>query len=95
MNEVAIILSTLAVCLSVIALVMGCIAVSICVGLKNSTHTIQWKTLDNPFQEEAEELLGDPMSEGTEPGPTNRAPKKRVNPEDYAFMDDVTDQSNF
>lgn len=93
MNETAIILSTLAICFSGIALIMGCIAISICVGLKNSTHTIQWKTLDNPFtndpdplSEEADELIKEnPL----------RVKKKKPEPEDFPFMDDIADQSNF
>jgi hypothetical protein len=98
MNEVAIIISALAICLSTVALIVGCIAISICVGLKNSTHTIQWKTLDNPFKDEAEELLNetDPELNGGDPfaeNPLRR--KKEKEPEDFSFMEDVSEHSNF
>lgn len=49
--------------LSCIAILLSCIGLAIIVGLKNSTHKIEWKTLE-PVKEEQEEfteLDGEPM----------------------------------
>lgn len=49
-NEAIVVgLSVAAVVLSGVAIVLGSIAIAICVGLKNSTHKIQYVPLEDPF----------------------------------------------
>lgn len=87
MNEAIIIVSTLAIIFSGIALIVSCVGIAMVCGFLRSTHTVQWKTLDNPFQQEAEELLEE-TEEIVEP-------KKNKRPKDFAFMDEVADMNNF
>ena len=47
--------SVAAFALSLIALIIGCVSLAITVGLKNSTHRIQYVPLDNPFDEEGKD----------------------------------------
>lgn len=92
MNEALFIVSILAIILSVVALIIGCISIAMISGFLRSTHTIQWKTLENPYPD----MSLDPMSEevsGDIPNPLKR--KKKAEKEDYAFMEEVSEQSNF
>lgn len=73
MNEIFIVLSITATLFSVVALILGCIALAMVVGLSRSTHTVQFKEItppsiqDDPFkpvetieeeiQEEADSVL--------------------------------------
>ena len=73
MNEIFIVLSITATLFSVVALVLGCIALAMVVGLSRSTHTVQFKevtppsiqddpfkpieTLEEEIQEEADSVL--------------------------------------
>jgi hypothetical protein len=41
--------------LSCIAILLSCVAIAVVVGLKNSTHRIEWKTLDTANAESPEE----------------------------------------
>lgn len=93
MNEALLIVGILAILFSLIALIVGCIAISICVGLKNSTHTIQWKPLDfKEVEDPLKEFMDDELVPEENPLKKKKKPK---DPEDFAFMEDVTDQSNF
>lgn len=101
MNEAVIIVCTLAILLSCIALTIGCIAIALVVGLKNSTHTIQWKTLDNPHtSQDEEEIPGLEEEESNDPLAENPLKRKKKESEpapqaDFPFMEDVTDQNGF
>jgi hypothetical protein len=99
MNEALIIVSTLAILFSLIALIMACIAISVCVGLKNSTHSIVWKPLDADTGGEAgkdhtDEFLKDDEIPDENPFKRKSAAKEKP-PEDFDFMEDVADQNNF
>ena len=50
----ALIVSIVAAVLASIALVVGCIGLSIIVGLKNSTHTVQYQPLDEVLNESSQ-----------------------------------------
>jgi hypothetical protein len=54
-NETVIVLSLFAFTFSLVSLVLSCIGLSVIVGLKNSTHKVEWKTYD-PFKEADAEL---------------------------------------
>jgi hypothetical protein len=51
--------------LSCIAILLSCVSIAVVVGLKNSTHKIEWKTY-NPYDEEDEKPVvkkGEPEEE--------------------------------
>lgn len=48
MNEIFIVLSITATLFSVVALILGCIALAMVVGLSRSTHTVQFKEITPP-----------------------------------------------
>lgn len=61
MSNAAFIIAGVAFALSVIGCLAGFTAITIVVGLKNSTHSIQWKEIDtakpiDPFEVEEEEV---------------------------------------
>lgn len=43
--------STIAAVLSVLSILLSCIAISVVVGFKNSTHNVQYMPIDNPFSD--------------------------------------------
>lgn len=63
--------------LSCIAILLSCVSIAIVVGLKNSTHKIEWKTY-NPYDGEDEEP-STPEPEGEIDGePMMANPNKRI-----------------
>lgn len=46
MQEVAIIISVISIVFSIIAIFFGCLGISVVIGLKNSTHSIQYVPVD-------------------------------------------------
>lgn len=106
MNEAVIIVSTLAVCFSAIALICSCVAIALVAGFTRSTHTVQFKPLGLPGEtQEIKDPLADLLDEEkVEENPFKR--KKRnwdletgkpidTETEQKEFMDDVTDANNF
>lgn len=68
MDNLSLVLSSVALLIGVFAFACSCVAISFIVGLKNSTHKIEWKTYDpdrdSPSEEEGvEEDIGIPMME--------------------------------
>ena len=58
--------SIISVIMSVIAIILGCISVSMIVGLKNSTHKIEWMPIKDPYknaEEDVEEFNENPIEE--------------------------------
>lgn len=98
MNEVSIIVSTLAILFSLVALIVGCVAISMVSGFLRSTHTVSWQPLVGKDVEENEEVDDGPFAQDADAITTARAPKlkrKPVAPSDFAFMEDVADSSNY
>lgn len=51
MDNLSLVLSCVALSIGLIAFTCSCLAISFIVGLKNSTHKIEWKTY-NPYDED-------------------------------------------
>jgi len=65
MQVLMLICSIVSLIMSVIALIVGCISISIFVGLKNSTHKIEWRPIEDPYknsEEDIEEFNEDPIT---------------------------------
>lgn len=101
MNEAVIILCTLSVCFSIIALICGLVSIALVAGFTRSTHTVQFKPLqtngdENISRDPLEEILND---EPIEENPFRRKPKPEpktdTESEQKEFMEDVTDSNNF
>ena len=90
MTSISLILGISALAVSIAGLVVGCIALSAVIGLKNSTHQVTWKEIepakeaDDPFQVEEE-----PIAEMN--------PNKRIKTEeeDLVDLDDPAITSGF
>jgi Trk-type K+ transport system membrane component len=94
MTEALIVVSAVALVLATISLAAGVAALSMVIGIKNSTHQVVWKPVEevspDPFidslvEETMEPVLGE--------NPNKR--KARTVEEAFADMDDPTISSNF
>lgn len=93
------ILSVLLLCtipLSCIAILLSCICISIVVGLKNSTHKIEWKTYEpTPDYEKEAEEFSTPILKEENPNkrikdnpPFNPYPKELEDADEDDFFDE-------
>ena len=80
MFNTLIIISSIAAILSTVALIIGCVALTFVIGVKNSTHQVVWKEADphkndDPFTEDEEdfEIQSEPIEN----------PNKRIKPTTY------------
>lgn len=66
MDNLSLVIGCVGLGIGLIAFACSCVAISFIVGLKNSTHRIEWKTLDTHQEieeDEDDELDGEPLME--------------------------------
>lgn len=101
MLNVLVIVSVVAILFALVALVVGCIALSIVVGVKNSTHQVVWKSLEPEKLDPFGEIDGDEDEEIDQNVNPNKRFKKFENAElekteeEFADLDDPGITSNF
>ena len=96
MNDVSMIVAGVAFALAVIGCIAGFTAVALVVGLKNSTHKIEYRPVEVPKDPFAEEETEEEVLEKTF-NPNKRlkiVEESRNDQEDFADLDDPTTTSN-
>lgn len=66
METWTLIFSIISIIMSIFALALGAYAAIIVVGLRNSTHRIEWRPVESPFtnsEEDVEEFHEDPIKD--------------------------------
>lgn len=100
MNEVDVVelaLAIVAVIIGGTALTVGSIALAIVIGIKNSTHQVVWKSLeepkkgeDDPFEEDMDEQFAD-----LDVNPNKKLKKQKTEEtEEQVELEDMTADSN-
>lgn len=89
MNSITLILGISALAVSIAGLVIGCLALSAVIGLKNSTHQVTWKEIEPAKAEDPFQVEEEPIAEMN--------PNKRIKTEeeDLVDLDDPAITSGF
>ena len=90
MINTLLIVSTLAILFSLIALIVSVVSLAFVIGLKNSTHQVVWKPVDEPKDDDPFDFNNNLYPEDEELVNPNKRIKKEVK-EDEEDLVDLTD----